>query len=459
MIPQKLASSFRDPCGFLFTYKQVLYRQVNSLYKENYEHLMGSGLYKALVDNYLLLPHDESDIGFSATPEAYKIIKPELIPFISYPYEWSFSQLKDAALLTLQIQKVALKYGMSLKDSTAYNVQFQNAKPIFIDTLSFEKYIEGEPWVAYKQFCQHFFAPLALMNFSDIRLNQLLRIYIDGIPLDLVSKLLPTKTKFSFPFLTHIHLHAKSQKHFSDKTSSKTQRKISRTSFLGLIDNLETAIKKLSWKPGNTEWADYYEDTNYSSNALTNKKEIISGFLNDLSPKYVWDLGANDGFFSRIATEKGIQTISFDIDPAAIEKNYLNCKNNGETKILPLLLDLTNPSSGLGWENKERMSFEQRGPVETAFALALIHHLAISNNLPLERIAKFFNKICNSLIIEWVPKHDSQVQRLLSTREDIFLNYTKNEFEKAFKNYFNIKYFLQIKESERILYLMVKMDN
>ncbi len=428
MVAQKLAGSFRDPCGFLFLRNDILYRQVNNLYKDNYDYLIKSGLYKALVDTNLLIPHDEVDIDYAISNKVYKIIKPEKIPFISYPYEWSFSQLKDAALTTLQIQKIALSFGMSLKDSSAYNIQFLKGKPVFIDTLSFEKYKEGEPWVAYKQFCQHFLAPLALMSLKDIRLNQLIKNFIDGIPLDLASKLLPTKTRFSFSILTHIHLHAKTQKHYSNKQISKTKQKISKNSFLGIIDSLESAIKKLSWQPFGTEWANYYEDTNYTINALNNKKKLVSDFLDEISPKNIWDLGANDGLFSKIASEKEIQTISFDIDPAAVEKNYLNCIKNNDIYILPLLLDLSNPTPGIGWENKERMSLQERGPVDAVLALALIHHLAISNNLPLNKIAKFFNNTCNSLIIEFVPKHDSQVQRLLSTREDIFPNYTKKEF-------------------------------
>ncbi len=458
MVAQKLAGSFRDPCGFLFLRNDILYRQVNNLYKDNYDYLIKSGLYKALVDANLLIPHDEVDIDYAISNKVYKIIKPEKIHFISYPYEWSFSQLKDAALTTLQIQKIALSFGMSLKDSSAYNIQFLKGKPVFIDTLSFEKYKEGEPWVAYKQFCQHFLAPLALMSLKDIRLNQLIKNFIDGIPLDLASKLLPTKTRFSFSILTHIHLHAKTQKHYANKQISKTKQKISKNSFLGIIDSLESAIKKLSWQPFGTEWANYYEDTNYTINALNNKKKLVSDFLDEISPKNVWDLGANDGLFSKIASEKEIQTISFDIDPAAVEKNYLNCIKNNDIYILPLLLDLSNPTPGIGWENKERMSLQERGPVDAVLALALIHHLAISNNLPLDKIAKFFNNTCNSLIIEFVPKHDSQVQRLLSTREDIFPNYTKKEFEKEFRKYFNIKYSEKIKESERFLYLMVKMD-
>jgi hypothetical protein len=267
---------------------------------------------------------------------------------VSYPYEWSFSQLKHAALITLEIQKESLMFGMSLKDSSAYNIQFRKGRPILIDSLSFEKYREMEPWIAYRQFCQHFLAPLVLMSYKDIRLNQLLRIYIDGVPLDLTSSLLPLKTRFKFSLLSHIHLHSKSQKHFSNKTTKKADRKVSKNALLGIIDSLESTIQKLEWNPQGTEWADYYDDVNYSSESLEHKRKVMAEFIDQLNPKNVWDLGANLGMFSRIAASKGIDVISFDIDPAAVEKNYLECNVKKEEKILPLLIDLTNLSPGIG---------------------------------------------------------------------------------------------------------------
>ena len=449
-----IASSFRDPSGFLFYKNNLIYRQVNISYKENYDHLMESGLYKILINKKLLIPHREVDASSLSDRKSYKTIKPELIPFISYPYEWSFSQLKNAALTAIKIQKYSLDFGMSLKDCSAYNIQFFNGKPIFIDTLSFEKFEPNKPWIAYRQFCQHFLAPLALMSCKDIRLNQLFKIYIDGIPLDLASSLLPIKTYFKFFLLTHIHLHAKSQKHFSKKPIKISKHKMGHQSLLGLIDNLESAITKLKWQPRNTEWAKYYEIDNYSLNAHKNKNYIVTDFINKINPKNVWDLGANTGTFSRISSEKGIMTVSIDSDPAAVEKNYLKCVEKNEANILPLLLDITNPSPGIGWQNQERLSLLGRGSADTVLALALIHHLAISNNLPFDKIATFFSKICKSLIIEFIPKSDSQIQKLLFTREDIFTYYTEEIFRKEFEKYFKIKNVSNIKESQRKLYLM-----
>ncbi|GAI25037.1 unnamed protein product, partial [marine sediment metagenome] len=226
------------------------------------------------------------------------------------------------------------------------------------------------------------------------------------------------------------------------------RKRVSLTSFLGLIDSLESCIKKLKWYPKGTEWGDYYESSNYILEAINHKKQLVSDFLDKISPRTVWDLGANIGLFSRIASNKGIQTISLDIDPACVERNYLTAIDKGETNILPLLLDLTNPSPGIGWENEERKSFLQRGYADTALALALIHHLVISNNLPLDRIASLFKNICSSLIIEFIPKSDPNAQRLLATREDIFPNYTQEAFESEFSKLFEIHDSVNIRNSE-----------
>jgi len=451
------SSSFRDPSGFLFYQNDVLYRQINKSYKENYEFLIKSGLYENLVQKELLIPHEEVK-NENKTDDGFIIIRPERIPFVSYPYEWSFSQLKDAALVTIEIQKIAKKYDMMLKDASAYNIQFKNGKPIFIDTLSFEKYVNGDPWKGYKQFCQHFFAPLALMSNSDIRLGQLSRIYIDGIPLDLASSLLPMRTKTAFSLLTHIHLHAKSQKHYEGKKIDVKKRKISSRSLEGVIESLHSGIKKMNWIPKGTEWGDYYSDTNYSDTSFDEKKKIILEFLKKYHPKTVWDLGSNTGIFSRIASELGIFTVSFDIDPVAVEKNYRECIDKQETKILPLLLDLANPSGSIGWSNNERLSFMKRGPADAVMALALIHHLVISNNVPLKKLAKFFSRICNFLVIEFIPKTDSQISRLLVTREDIFTDYTKENFELEFKNYFNILKSIDIINTQRTMYIMERSE-
>jgi hypothetical protein len=477
---KRISSSFRDPSGFLFIENGTLFRSVSRLYKQNYDHLIQSGLYNKLVKDDLLIPHREVQPPAEKREEnQYKIIQPEMVPFISYPYEWCFSQLKDAALAIIRIQRHSLDCNMILKDASAYNIQFFKGKPILIDTLSFEIYKENQPWVAYRQFCQHFLSPLSLMASRDIRLGQLMRIYVDGLPLDLVSGLLPISTWFKPALLSHIHLHAKAQKRYNKteknpeglipisplrvkesvpQGSPTTTLKVTRHSLIALIQHLQSAITDMQWHPAGTEWSSYYEDTNYSQEAMNHKKRLVQAYLNESKPHSIWDLGANTGIFSRIATAKEVDTIAFDVDPSAVEKNYRWMRENKETKILPLCLDLTNPSPSIGWANEERLSLIERGPADTVLALALIHHLAISNNVPLCHIAAFLSKVCRFLIIEFVPKNDSQVQRLLRTREDIFYQYTQNHFEVAFGDHFSILKREKILDMQRTLYLMEKRN-
>ncbi len=448
-------SSFRDPSGFIFYNNNSVYRQINLNYKDNYDFLMASKLYKTLTNQNLLIRHQE--VKASSSPSTvYKTIQVEKIPFISYPYEWCFSQLKDAALLTLQIQKIALNYGMSLKDASAYNIQFLDGKPIFIDTLSFEKKKEDAPWVAYRQFCQHFLAPLSLMSEKDLRLSQLMRVFIDGIPLNLASTLLPVKTWSNLTLLAHIHLHAKGQQYFASKQIQSQKLKLKQDSLVALIDSLENYIQKLKPKQLNSHWEKYYTNTNYTPKAFNSKKGLVKKYLDSVQPKSVWDIGANTGEFSLIAGKKGIFTVSLDNDQIAVEKNYLHIKAKKITNILPLVIDLTNPSPNLGWANAERQSLTSRGPTDLILALAIVHHLAIANNLPLKEIARYLSSLCKYLVIEFVPKQDSQVQKLLASRDDIFPEYHEKGFEKAFGKYFVILRKDQIVESERMMYLMQK---
>ena len=458
---QRVSGSFRDPNGFLFYRDGVLYRQINESYRADYEFLNQSGLYNTLVKKGYLIEHEEIELEPATNQPVYKIIKPTLIPYLCYPYEWCFSQLKDAALLTLKIQKQALIHSMSLKDASAYNVQFLEGKAVFIDTLSFEAYDHG-PWIAYRQFCQHFLAPLALKSYTDRRLSQLLRTNIDGIPLDLASKLLPKKTWLSFSILAHLHLHARAQTRYADSARSnqvaaKSASSLSKTRLVAMIDQLISAIRRLEPKRERTEWGDYYADTNYIDQAMSHKITLVDQLVGSLQRDdlKIIDMGANNGQFSRVVMPHARYVISMDIDEVAVEKNYLHCKKNpGEAKLLPLVQDLSNPSPAIGWANTERLSLMQRGSVDVILALALIHHIAITNNVPLTDIARFFHQQTDYLVIEFVPKSDSQVQRMLATREDIFDQYQQQSFETIFSEFFSIEKSVPVQHTDRTLYLL-----
>jgi hypothetical protein len=347
---------------------------------------------------------------------------------------------------------------MTLKDASAYNIQFRKGSPVFIDTLSFERYEEGAPWVAYRQFCQHFLAPLALIAYRDARLGQLMRVHIDGVPLDLARRLLPARAWRRLQLFLHIRMHASYQQRFEASASGGADapkpRPLSRKNLENLLAGLSSACDDLDWKPEGTEWADYYAGDSYSEESDEHKMEVVARYLERAKPEEVWDLGANVGRFSRLASERGIRTIAFDIDPACVEANYRKVRRSGETSMLPLVMDLTNPSPAIGWAHEERPSLVDRSSADLVMALALIHHLAISNNVPLEKIARFFASLAPRLVVEFVPKTDPKVRVLLATREDVFLSYDRDGFEAAFGRIFEIEDATPIKGSERTMYLM-----
>lgn len=457
-------ASFRDPAGFVFWRDGQLYRQINRCAAADYEQLMQSGLYSALVEKGMLLEHEQADVPWarsgSGDSEPYKIIRPKRLAFISYPYEWCFSQLQDAALLTLRIQRLAIEHGMSLKDASAFNIQFEGSKPVFIDTLSFESYAQGQPWVGYRQACQHFLAPLALMSHCDVRLSQLLRRYLDGIPLDMAARLLPKRTLLRPGLAMHIHLHARFQDRSvsSQQLAQKRARKMSRAAMLGLIDSIESSVRRLRWQPARTEWGDYYADTNYTDAAMQRKLELVADYLEAIRPATLWDLGANTGLFSRLASERGATTVSIDVDPLAVERNYLEARGRADGHLLPLWIDLTNPSAARGWAHAERASLTERGPADVVLALALIHHLAIGGNIPLERIADYFSMIGRRVVVEWVPRDDSQVQRLFVVRKDVFSDYTESAFQQAFSTFFELERQAPISGTLRSVYFFRRRD-
>lgn len=448
-----------DPSGNVFLRDGLIFRQINNSYRINYDYLMRSGLYKRLVDEGLLIPHEEIHEPKEGAGEVYKIIKPEQICFVSYPYEWCFSQLKAAALATIKIQKIALEFGMFLKDSSAFNIQFRGADPVLIDTLSFEKYREGQPWIAYRQFCEHFIAPLALMSYKDARLVTLFRTHHDGIPLDLASAILSARTYFNLELLFHLHFHAKMQRVFSNRPARKKRPVMSRFALNSLIDNLEFAVRKLKYKGAAGSIGAYYKNAPYSEEGMRHKKQIVAEFLDKIKPGVLWDFGANTGVFSRLAAGKGIRVVSFDSDHLAVEENYLSCLKNKEARILSLYIDIVNYSPILGWAPEEKMFFKEHGPVDAVLVLALIHHLAIAHSIPLDVIANFLGEICACLIIEFIPKEDLMAQKMLEVRENIFQNYTQENFEKTFREFFTILSAVKIKDSGRILYLMKKENN
>ncbi len=453
----KHPASFRDHAGYVFFQAGKLYRVIRKSFQTDYDQLTKSAFYNKLIKAKLLVSHQEVEIGL-VDEEIYKVIEPELVSTISYPYEWSFSQLKDAALLTLQVQELALQNGFILRDASAYNIQFSQGAPILIDTLSLGIYKPGSLWDAYGQFCRHFLAPLALLSLVDVRMQPLWQHYLDGVPLDLATKLLPTSAKFKLSLALHLHLQAKIGQFNKVKVNQSGNKFTNQQSLLRLVESLRTAILSLPAPDKKTIWGDYYTFTNYNDQAFASKKELLLDLFSQINPKpkVVWDIGGNDGTFAKLVASQGCQTVVFDSDQTSIDRLYQEVKKQKIDNILPLLIDLYNPSPALGWLHTERQSWLQRAKADLALGLALIHHLRIGNNLPWIKIAEFFSFLGNWLIVEYVPKEDSQVQLLLTNRQDIFADYDQMNFEKYFTKYFTIQTKQTITSSQRVLYLLKK---
>jgi SAM-dependent methyltransferase len=447
-------SSFRDPQGFLFEQGGILYRQVSEAGRTDYDALMAGGLYEELTTKGLLVRHVE--VGEPrGSPGAWRILRPELVPFVSYPSEWSFGQLKAAALATLRIQRVALRHDMILRDASAFNVQFVGPRPVFIDTLSFGRYVEGLPWVGYRQFCQHFLAPLFLRAGCDPRLAVLSAGWIDGVPLDVARTLASRRFRFNPGFLAHVSMHARAQKRYEEaEARPSAPPRLGRGSLSAILDSLRSTIERLTWNPGATQWADYYARTNYSGEAMKQKRDFVGSVVGEARPGQVVDLGANTGEFSAIAERAGAYVVAADVDHGAVELCFRAAAERRESRILPLVVDLASPTPAVGWMNTERASFLDRcrGRTDLVLALALVHHLAIGNNVPLQSVAGLLARIAPQAVVEFVGKGDSQAQRLLAAREDIFGGYTEAAFEQAFAGVFTVVRKAPIAGTHRVLY-------
>jgi hypothetical protein len=447
-------ASYKDPSGFIFQASGKFYRQVNKIYAGHYDLLVKSGLSSFLQEKKLLLPHEEVTENILHSDDWYLTLLPEQVPFTSYPYEWCFEQLKDAALLTLEIVKFSIDEGMILKDATPYNVQFLNGRPVFIDTLSFEKYDLSLPWIAYRQFCESFLFPLLLSHYHKISIQPFLNSYPNGMPVNIAAKLLPWKSRLNPGVSLHVFLQNK----LSKKTKNTRQaNSFSKNKLLNLISHLDGIIRDLT-NTGKTEWSNYYTGSISSPEYLGKKEDIITNLLQKLDGRRLLDLGANEGFFSLLAAAKNFDVVAIDKDDQCINILYKKVKQENITNILPLCIDLMNPSTASGFANNERASFGERIHTDAVMALALVHHLAIGYNLPLSKIAEYLYGFSHQLIIEFVPKEDEKVQLLLQNKKDIYPEYTLENFENVFRQKFTIIEKMQVPGSDRIIYLMKRIN-
>jgi hypothetical protein len=448
-------ASFRDPSGYVIQENGKLLRIINPIYFPHYNQLTNSGFYQKLFKAGLLISHEEIE-----SDKGKIVIQPEYIPFITNPYEWSFEMYRHAALHTLKVHRAALSNGFILKDASAYNITFHKGKPVFIDSLSFDFYEEDAPWRAFKQFITHFLGPLLLAKYHGVAMLNLMQNHIDGIPVKTIASLLPFKTKFNSTIYTNIHLLAKLEDKYSEdyKAESKIS-KLSKKAQNNIIENLYDFIKKLSVNE-KTEWGDYYTKTNYKNSAFKQKASLIKEWVTALNARKIVDIGGNDGTFGRELIDIADLILVNDIDPNAVNNNYKQIQKNKETNILPFVCNVLQPAPAIGFNNTERSSLINRLKdlkPDLTMALALIHHITLSGNVPFLKSAEFFASFSEHLILEFPNREDSWVQSLLVRKREFanhFDFYNEKNFESAFSNFFEIMNKETISGSQRVLYLL-----
>ncbi|MDH5682126.1 MAG: methyltransferase [Spirochaetota bacterium] len=461
--------SFRDRQGRVFYLNTKVYRGLSPQAYEEWQCLSETRFFKdcggdgkivktglAELDN--LSESDKNAIGYW---QAY--LEHEKIPYITYPYEWCFSMLKDAALLQLELLQRALEEDMILKDSTPYNIQWVGTNPVFIDISSFEKLKPGEPWIGYRQFCQLYLFPLILQAYKNVSFHPLLIGDIDGIQPDQCNNLMSFRDLFKKGVFLHVYLQAKAQSKYSNSNKNmKTLLKdagFNKTLIKANLQRLDKTINALEWKTSSGTWVDYSETHSYQDDEDRQKKQFVRSAVETRSSwDIVWDLGANVGIYSRIASERAEVVLSMDIDHATVERLYLSLKKEDNKKIIPLVMNVASPSPGLGWRGVERKTLIDRGKPGLVLCLALIHHVVISSNIPLKDFINWLESLNAEIVIEFITKQDEMVQKLLQNKEDIYEDYEMPYFEKCLYDSFQVEKKEEVKPGKRYMYFVKKKN-
>lgn len=449
-------ASFRDPDGFVFSVGGIVYRSVTPAARALLvEHNL---FFSKAIERGLLLPFDlGANVPEGAGPDVTSVIEPETVDLITYPHEWCFEQLKRAALNTLDINILALEHGLTLKDASAFNTQMHRGATVFIDHTSFEPTDRNLPWRPYSQFCRHFLNPLVLGSYRDIHSGSFFRMNLDGIPQQTANDLLPFRACFVPSVAIHMLLHNRFIRRSSEFEAKNTgaQEVSSRGTQRDLLIQLRTFVDSLQPANAVSNWARYYSQTNYDQDTFARKMELVAHAFARRRLSTIWDVGANDGTFSRLVAGSANEVLALDLDHNAVNAGYirnLECKD----RIHALVYDVCNPTPALGFENAERSTLEHRSKPDAILALAVIHHLSISNNVPLDQSAQYFADRGKELIIEFVGRADSQVKRLLAQKNTRYDWYTEENFLASFSKFFNLEARQEIPGTDRCLFHFVR---
>ncbi len=458
--PRFDAGSFRDRESRVFYRDDRVLRALSQPALDDWRALSSSSFFASLLDAGKIVPTRELDSGEidarELGPSWVAVLEHERIPYVSYPYEWSFSMLQDAALLQLDLVLAALGDDMVLKDASSYNVQWRGPRPTFIDLTSFERRTEGDPWAGYLQFCQLFLYPLLLTAHRDIPFRPWLRGAIDGITPEECNRVFTWRDRLRSGVFADVYLQAKLHARTADKEGQVRQdmRKAGfrKELIVHNVRRLRKIISKLAWGRQASEWAAYAETSSYDRENLEIKERFVARAAAHQPWPLVWDLGANTGNFSRIAAEHADYVVAFDADHLAIDRLYQALKGGGPDNVLPLVSNLADPSPALGWRHRERKSLAERPSPDLTLCLALIHHLSITANVPVAEVVDWLASLESHLVIEFVTKDDAMVKKLLQNKDDIYDDYEIETFERLLGERFEIIERETLHDGTRTLY-------
>jgi ribosomal protein L11 methylase PrmA len=428
------SGSFRDPSGRIYHHDDRVYRTVMPPGREHFEFVRSTGLIDELVSSGQLVAESVVDVAIlgEASARASFLLEHPRLPFVSYPYEWSFSALKSAALMQLDIHLKALAHGVTLSDATAYNIQFVGSEPVFIDALSFRKYQDGEYWSGHSQFCEQFLNPLLFESKLGVAFNAWYRGSLDGIRSEEIDHALAWYRKLSLGAFANVVMQARFQRQSRGNhgtASGAVNRPLPVSAFKALLQSLRRWISRMEPREIATDWQGYAESNSYAGQEKAAKSRFVADFVEKVSPSTLWDIGCNTGDYSVLAIESGAQfVVGFDFDHKVIEAAYRRARASG-VRYLPLVIDAVNPSPSQGWAQAERKGLNERGGADAVLALALVHHLAIAKNIPLEDTVAWLVSLARHGVVEFVQKSDPMVCKLLQFREDIFEDYGQEAFE------------------------------
>jgi hypothetical protein len=405
------------------------------------------------------------EVDDTETPPALRaseygaVLRHELIPFVSYPYEWTPGMLRDAALLTLDINLASLDEDLVLKDATPYNVQFKGSRPVFLDVGSWEQLKPGEPWAGYRQFCMQFLYPLMLQGYKRVPFQPWLRGSIDGITPIEARALMSFRDRFRKGAFTHVFLHARLDQRYAERgrTGGDVKKELKSAGFgkellRANIKKVRKAVEATEWDPPKSVWTAYRNENTYEDADNQAKADFIRQVAAQREWKLAWDLGANDGFYSRIIAEQARYVLALDLDPSTVELLYRDLKGEGNEQILPLVMNLTDPSPALGWRGLERKAWTDRGKPELILALALLHHVSITGNVPVRQFVDWLASLESHIVIEFMTREDPMVKRLLAAKRVEHEDYEQGFFERCVHEAFEVERTQELPSGTRILY-------